>query len=301
MRPAAAEATSNARAVGRVDDAEERQRVEQLRAVVARPHDRGEVGDARRRRRRERSTRAVARNSTTPRSVWPTCGTTESSTSRCTRSGWASAYRSPTYEPYEMPSSVQRSTPSARAQRLHVGDDVVRAEELPPCAELPGSTRGRRPPAAATRSELPISDCSAGQSSAPGAGAALVVDDDPVVVQLGAEDLRDARQRRHAGLARAAGDQRAARRAARARCRRPRRRAAASLAFAPRGRAARRASSTCSRRTPGHGAAPVQRRATAGGRRLRRRRRRRGRRRSRERRGARAHRAGYSGSRRDRT
>ena len=51
--------------------------------------------------------------------------------------GWASAYRSPTYEPYEMPSSVQRVDAERAAERLHVGDDVVRPEELPPCAELP--------------------------------------------------------------------------------------------------------------------------------------------------------------------
>jgi hypothetical protein len=38
----------------------------------------------------ERSTRRTAANSATPRSVSPTCGTTESSTSLETRDGWAS-------------------------------------------------------------------------------------------------------------------------------------------------------------------------------------------------------------------
>ena len=92
------------------------------------------------------------------------------------------------------------------AQRLHVGDDVVRAEELPPCSQLPGARadggRRRRPEIGAAHLGL-----QRGTVERPGAGASLVVDDDPVVVQLGAEDLRDARQRRHAGLARAAGDQ----------------------------------------------------------------------------------------------
>ena len=239
----------------------------------------------------DRRTRAVARNSTTPRSVWPTCGTTESSTSRCTRSGWASAYRSPTYEPYEMPSSVQRSTPSARRS-----DSMSATTSSVPknCRRAPSCREHARTAVADRRPEIGAAHLGLqrGTVERPGAGASLVVDDDPVVVQLGAEDLRDARQRRHAGLARAAGDQEqhAARRTAR--CRRPRRRAATSLPVGPRGRAARRASSTCSRRT--RGTAP-NRSVTAVRRRTRPRRRRRhtGRQRSRERRGARAHRAGY--------
>jgi D-alanyl-D-alanine dipeptidase len=43
--------------------------------------------------------RRVAANEATPRSVWPVCGTTESSTSFATLAGCASAYRSPTKLP----------------------------------------------------------------------------------------------------------------------------------------------------------------------------------------------------------
>ena len=92
------------------------------------------------------------------------------------------------------------------AERLHVGDDVVRAEELSARTQLPRARAdgARRRPPEIGAAHLGLQR---GTVERPGAGASLVVDDDSVVVQLGAEDLRDARQRRHAGLARAAGDQ----------------------------------------------------------------------------------------------
>ena len=198
----------------------------------------------------DRSTRAVARNSTTPRSVWPTMR--DDGVEHESLHAIGMGERVPLADVRAVRDAVERPAVDAEraAERLHVGDDVVRAEELPPCSQLPGARadgrRRRRPEIGAAHLGL-----QRGTVERPGAGASLVVDDDPVVVQLGAEDLRDARQRRHAGLARAAGDQEqhAARRThvVGGRDGEPQR---PSL-FAPRGRAARRASSTCSRRTRG--------------------------------------------------
>ena len=66
-----------------------------------------------------------------------------------------------------MPSSVQRVDAERLAQRLHVGDDVVGAEELPPRAQLAREHARTAAAVGGQRSELPISDCSAAQSSAP--------------------------------------------------------------------------------------------------------------------------------------
>ncbi len=68
-------------------------------------------------RQAARSTRAVAGSAARSRGSKPCRGTTESSTSRATRVGCASAYRSATKLPYETPSKVRRRAPRARRSR----------------------------------------------------------------------------------------------------------------------------------------------------------------------------------------
>ena len=163
-------------------------------AVVAALHDRGEVGDAASCRRRS-GARAPSR------------GTRRRRGRSGRRAGRPSRARAAARDRDARARTARRRTSRTRCRRASSGRRRAPAGATP-------CRRRRRPcrRTAAVRAELPRARAHGGRRrrpevgaahlglqrravERPGAGAALVVDDDPVVVQLGAEDLRDARQR----------------------------------------------------------------------------------------------------------